>query len=185
MTTSSRRTLIVAASVLIAGIAAFAAWSWSSPNPQAPASAHSSTGSTATSASTAPTPSASSPSSGKPSAAPSTTPAAHSPSTGPASGPARVNVVTTFAGWNATSRAVEVGGYAAVVEPVGTCTLQLIRGDQVVTRKHTAIADASTIACGGFSVPGSALTSGRWQAVLAYSSSKSAGKATAMTVQVP
>jgi phosphoribosylformylglycinamidine (FGAM) synthase-like amidotransferase family enzyme len=97
----------------------------------------------------------------------------------------RVHVVTTFAGWNATSGSVEVGGYATVVERAGTCTLRLIHGDQVVTRKHTASADATTVACGGFSVPGSALTAGAWQAVLAYSSSKSTGEAAAVTVKVP
>jgi hypothetical protein len=97
----------------------------------------------------------------------------------------QVRVVTTFAGWNATTRAVEVGGYAIVVEPVGTCTLRLVHGDQVVTRQQTAIANATTIACGGFSVPGSALTAGQWQAELAYTSSKSMGKATTVIVKVP
>jgi hypothetical protein len=80
---------------------------------------------------------------------------------------------------------VEVGGYALVVEPVGTCTLQLTKGDQVVTRKQPASADASTVACGGLSVPGSALTAGQWEAVLAYASPRSIGQAPAMTVRVP
>jgi hypothetical protein len=101
------------------------------------------------------------------------------------SGPARVGVVTTFAGWNTTASAVEVGGYANVVEPVGTCTLRLVHGDKVVTRKHNATTDATTVACGGFSVPGSELTAGDWQTVLAYSSLKSAGQAPAVTVKVP
>jgi cytoskeletal protein RodZ len=186
MTTGSRRTLIVSASLLIAVVAAFVAWSWSSPNPQAPASARASTGGTSTpSASTAPTPSANTPSSTVPSAVPAAPPTPKGPSTVSASKPARVDVVTTFAGWNATSRAVEVGGYAAVVEPVGTCTLRLIHADKVVTRKNIATADATTVACGGFSVPGSALNAGQWQAVLAYTSSKSAGEAAAVTVKVP
>jgi hypothetical protein len=103
----------------------------------------------------------------------------------PASQPERVGVVTTFAGWNAMSRSVEVGGYAAVVEPVGTCTLRLIHADRVVTRKNIASADASTVACGGFSVPGSELNSGEWQAVLTYTSSTSAGQAPAVMVKVP
>lgn len=99
--------------------------------------------------------------------------------------PRRVNVTTTFAGWNATSGAVEVGGYATVVEPAGTCTLRLTHGNQVVTLKHTATADATTVACGGFSVPRKELAAGPWQALLAYASSRSAGAATAVTVQVP
>jgi hypothetical protein len=186
MTTRSRGTLIVSASLLIAVVAAFVAWSWSSPSPQAPASARASTGSTSTpSASTAPTRSADTPASTVPSAAPAAPATAKGPSNVPASEPARVDVVTTFAGWNTTSRAVEVGGYAAVVEPVGTCTLRLIQADKVVTRKNIASADATTVACGGFSVPGSELNAGQWQAVLAYTSSTSAGQAAAVTVKVP
>ena len=126
MTTVSRRTLIVTASLLIAAFAAFAAWSWSSQDRQASASAHSSAGNTSTpsadtptSGASTPTPSATVPSPTKPSIS---SPAPSGPSKVPAPGPARVTVVTTFAGWNATSGAVEVGGYAAVVEPVGTCT---------------------------------------------------------------
>ena len=94
-------------------------------------------------------------------------------------------MVTTFAGWNATSGAVEVGGYATVVEPVGTCTLRLTHGDKVVTREQTASADATTVACGGFSVPRSELTAGGWQAVLSYTSSRSKGQTAAVTVKVP
>ena len=93
--------------------------------------------------------------------------------------------MTTFAGWNTTTRALEIGGYATVVERAGTCTLRLSHGDQVVTRKQTASADATTVACGAFSVPGTALTAGDWQAVLTYTSSTSTGKATAVTVKVP
>ncbi len=93
--------------------------------------------------------------------------------------------MTTFSGWNATSRAVEVGGYATVVEPVGTCSLRLTRGDKVVTHRHTATADATTVSCGGFSVPGGELTTGDWTAVLGYASSTSAGDAKPVTVRVP
>jgi hypothetical protein len=80
---------------------------------------------------------------------------------------------------------VEVGGYAAVVEPVGTCTLRLTHGTQVVTLKHAATADATTVACGGFSVPRKELTAGQWQAVLGYTSSRSTGQAPAVAVKVP
>jgi hypothetical protein len=98
---------------------------------------------------------------------------------------ARVDVVTTFAGWNGLSHAVEVGGYAAVVEPVGTCTLRLSHAGKVVTLKHTASTDATTVACGGFSVPRSQLTAGVWTAVLGYRSTTSAGEAAAVTLTVP
>ena len=112
-------------------------------------------------------------------------PASKAPSKVPTSKPTRVDVTTTFAGWNATSGAVEVGGYAAVVEPVGACTLRLTRGDQVVTRKRAASADATTVACGGFSIPRQELSAGQWQAVLAYASPRSAGAAATVIVKVP
>lgn len=94
-------------------------------------------------------------------------------------------MVTTFSGWNATSHAVEVGGYAAVVEPPGACTLRLTHGNETVTRRQNANADATTVACGGFSVPRSELTAGAWKAVLGYISATSAGEAAPVTVEVP
>lgn len=182
MHTRSRRTLLALAAHL--GIAIFVVTvsaCGSSPDPVASATA-SPTGSTSSpSASTAPAPSTSLPPPTEPSASPSTTPAPKG--TNKALTP--VDTVTTFAGWNATSRAVEIGGYATVVEPVGTCTLRLIRGDQVVIRKRPASPDATTVACGGLSVPRSELTPGAWKAVLSYTSSRSTGEAPAVTVQVP
>jgi hypothetical protein len=195
MNTRTRRTLIVSGSLLVAVATAFVAWSSAFSNPQTSANAPSSAEKTAPTpsanaaptpgTSASPTPRASVPSPTKPSAVSSTTPAPKGPSPVPVSGPAHIGVVTTFAGWNTTASAVEVGGYANVVEPVGTCTLRLIHGDKVVTLKHTATADATTVACGGFSVPGSQLSAGDWQTVLAYSSPKSAGQAAAVTVKVP
>lgn len=93
--------------------------------------------------------------------------------------------MTTFSGWNSKSGSLELGGYATVVESAGSCTLRLTHGDQVVERRRAASGDATTMSCGGFSVPGSALTAGQWQAVLAYTSSASTGTATAVTVMVP
>ena len=189
MHTHHRRTLVVLASLLAvavtgAVIASSAWWSPPPPDSQPSATASSPTGRTSspsastaappTSAQTAPTPSASLSSQASPQTASSKAPA-----------PARVDVVTTFASWNATSGAVEVGGYAAVVERAGTCTLRLIRGDHVVTREHPASTDATTVACGAFSVPRNAITAGQWQAVLAYVSSTSAGEAAAVKVEVP
>ena len=185
MITRSAWTLIVVASLIVVAAAVTAAL-WSSPDPKPSAPAISPSQSTSIpSASMATTPDAGTPSSTEPAAASSTTPAPKGPSQAPAPKLKRVDVVTTFAGWNATSGAVEVGGYAAVVEPVGVCTLRLTRGDQVVTRKQTARADATTVACGGFSVQRSELTAGEWQAVLAYASPRSAGAAATVMVKVP
>jgi len=190
--TRSRRTMIVSPSLLVAGVAVVVLASCSSPDAKTAAVAGNTAGSTfSPSETTTSTPSVSPPPTTV--AAPSQVPTSKGPSQVPASkasqGPAsktkRVDVVTTFAGWNATSDAVEVGGYAAVVEPVGTCTLRLTRGDQVVTVKHAASADATTVACGGFSVPHKDLTTGQWQAVLAYASPRSAGAAATVTVTIP
>ncbi len=161
----------------VAGIAVIAVASCSSPDPKPNATASSPSVSTSSpSASTTPTPSAALPSPTQQPAGPATT-------TSPER--KRVHVVTTFAGWNATSGAVEVGGYAAIVEPVGVCALRLTLGTKVVTQNHPATADATTVACGGFAVRRSELAAGEWQAVLAYSSSTSAGESAAVMVRVP
>ena len=179
----SRRTVIALPSLFVAGVAAVVVVSCSSPDPKASATASPTEITSSQSETPTPDPSASPPVTPSASAPSATSPASAGPSQVPK--PRRVNVTTTFAGWNATSGAVEVGGYATVVEPAGTCTLRLTHGNQVVTLKHAATADATTVACGGFSVPRKELAAGPWQAVLAYASSRSAGAATAVTVQVP
>jgi hypothetical protein len=191
MTARSRRTLLVSASVLVVVIAAvaaivtFGASPRSSPVVQVSASAGNRAAATTTpGSSTAPAPTATVPSPA-PSTASSRTPATAGPSVVPVTKLARVDVVTTFAGWNGLSHAVEVGGYAAVVEPVGTCTLRLSHGNKAVTRKHTASADATTVACGGFSIPRSELSAGDWTAVLAYRSPTSVGESAAVSLTVP
>lgn len=180
-----RRTLVVLAS--LAAAVAFVG-SCSSPDPKPSAVASRSETSTL-SPTTRSTPSTSSPSPTEPSPRESpkssTTPAPKAPSKAPAPKLKRVDVLTTFAGWNAAAGAVEVGGYAAVVEPVGACTLKLVQGDKVVTRKRTSSTDATTAACGGFSVPGSELAAGTWQAILGYTSSTSVGEAASVAVKVP
>jgi hypothetical protein len=175
--------VIALPSLFVAGVAAVVVVSCSSPDPKASATASPTEITSSQSETPTPDPSASPPVTPSASAPSATSPASAGPSQVPK--PRRVNVTTTFAGWNATSGAVEVGGYATVVEPAGTCTLRLTHGNQVVTLKHAATADATTVACGGFSVPRKELAAGPWQAVLAYASSRSAGAATAVTVQVP
>lgn len=188
MPTHSRRTLVVLASLLavVAVVAVAVAWWPSTSSDRKPsATANGPAGGTSSpNASSAPTSSTTRPSPTETSSA-STASASKEPTPVPVSEPKPVDVVTTFAGWNTTTRALEIGGYATVVERAGTCTLRLSHGDQVVTRKQTASADATTVACGAFSVPGTALTAGDWQAVLTYTSSTSTGKATAVTVKVP
>jgi hypothetical protein len=177
--------LLAAAVIAVPGalVASSAWWSSASSDPEHSATASSPGRSTSfPSASMAPTPSTSR-SSTTPTPSASTVFASKKPTHVPT--PKAVDVVTTFAGWNAASQAVEIGGYAAVVERAGTCTLRLFHGDQVVTRTQTASEDATTVACGAFSVLGTALTAGAWRAVLAYTSSTSSGEAAAVTVKVP
>jgi hypothetical protein len=101
----------------------------------------------------------------------------------PALGP--VEVVTTFAGWNDLSGAVEVGAYAATLEAPGTCTLVLTGPTGTVQRRQQGAADASTVSCGGFSVPRAELAAGAWQAHVEYASARSAGVSETVEVQVP
>ena len=174
-----RRAKIVLTPILGAGasIAVIVLASCSSPDPTPSAAASSPPVRTSSPAAiTTPTPSTAPPS-------PTQQPTARATTTSPER--RRVHVVTTFAGWNATSGAVEVGGYAAIVEPVGVCALRLTLGTKVVTQNHPATADATTVACGGFTVPKGELAAGQWQAVLAYSSSTSAGESAAVMVKVP
>lgn len=100
-------------------------------------------------------------------------------------GPAAVEVVTTYAGWNALSGAVEVGAYAATLESPGTCTLVLTGPTGTVERPQQGVADASTVSCGGFAVPRAELAAGTWQAHVEYASARSAGSSEIVEVQVP
>ena len=94
-----------------------------------------------------------------------------------------VEVVTSYAGWDATSGDVAAAGYVTgVVEDGGTCTLTLSRSGQEVVVEAPGLADASTTACGGLEVAGTALAPGQWSAVLAYRSD--AASATAEPVRV-
>jgi|SRR5450631_3228738 len=192
VTPRTRRMLIASSSVLLAAVAAVAAivtfTASPSPSPVVQVSAdarNSAMGTSTVSPSPSPTPAASRPPQAVPSAASSRTPAPAGSTAVRVSKLAQVDVVTTFAGWNGLSHAIEVGGYASVVEPVGTCTLRLSHGGKVVTRNHTASADATTVACGGFSIPRSELGAGDWTAVLAYRSSRSSGQSAAVTLNVP
>lgn len=143
------------------------------------------------------TPSSSPPTSASPSPTPTGTGSAPSPvpqpsGSAPAPGgdggapPAPVDVVVTFAGWNATSGDVEVGGYAnGVVEVDGMCTVRLTSGQTVVEATSAAFPDAASTSCGAVAVPGSQVTSGTWVALLSYASSTSAGTSVANEVTIP
>jgi hypothetical protein len=97
----------------------------------------------------------------------------------------RVDVVLTYAAFDAASGAVQANGFAAgVIENGGTCTLTLTRDGKEVTATSTAEADASTTSCGLLETT-DGLASGTWDAVLTYSSDDAHGKSGAMEVTVP
>jgi hypothetical protein len=113
-------------------------------------------------------------------------PAPTAGSTTTAAGPAQVDVVLTYGGFVPASGAVEVGGYAAVVEQDGRCTLTLRRpGHDDVRVDNDALPDVRTTACGLLAVPADRLEPGAWQAQLTYTSERSTGESGSMTVEVP
>jgi hypothetical protein len=97
-----------------------------------------------------------------------------------------VDVLITYAGFQAATDTVEVGGVAdGIVESDGRCTLTLSSsGRPDVQLEIPATPDVRSTACGGFSVPKAQVASGSWSAHLDYRSSRSAGKA-ATTFDVP
>ena len=97
----------------------------------------------------------------------------------------KVDVVVTYADWSAADKVVEAGAYATVVEKPGTCTLKLTSGGRSVTDSIPALTDASTMSCGGLTVPRDKLASGRWTAVVLYESATSAGTSAPVEVVVP
>jgi len=103
----------------------------------------------------------------------------------PAPGLTTVDVVTTYAGWNDATGAVEVGAYAAVVESGAACTLTLTQGSTTVSAEGAATPDVSTTACGDLAVARDRLAAGTWQAVVRYASSTSTGVSAPVTVEVP
>lgn len=96
-----------------------------------------------------------------------------------------VDVVITYAGWEAQSGAVEVGAYVAALDEAGTCTLVLTNSGTSQTQTIDALTDASTMSCGGFAISGSNLSPGTWNAVVSYSSEQFSGSSEPVKVVVP
>jgi len=100
--------------------------------------------------------------------------------------PAAVAVSLTYTGYDAEAAAVVAGGYAAdVAEVDATCTLILRRDGVELRGEALGTPSASTTDCGEVRVGGDALTSGAWEAVLSYTSERSAGESSAVEVLVP
>ena len=96
-----------------------------------------------------------------------------------------VDVVITYVDWSGADGVVEAGAYATVVEDPGTCTLKLTSGGHSATGSIAALTDASTMSCGGLTVPRDRLSSGTWTAVVTYESAASVGASAPVEVVVP
>lgn len=119
-------------------------------------------------------------------AVPPTTAPTSSASPGSAgSAKAPATVVVTYTDVAPGSGDLEVGAYAAVVEPAGTCSLAATSGARVVTATIAATPDVNTTSCGGLTVQHGQLTSGTWQVRVTYDSPTSHGTSATATVSVP
>ncbi|OIQ93355.1 hypothetical protein GALL_246850 [mine drainage metagenome] len=114
-------------------------------------------------------------------------PSASAPTGVPSPSPGRhpIDVVLTYVDWSASTGVVEAGAYAAVVENAGLCTLTLTSGGSSVTTSVAALTNASTMSCGGLTVPRDRLASGSWTAVIKYESATSVGSSAPAKVVVP
>ena len=103
-----------------------------------------------------------------------------------APGSPATHVAVGFAGWDAATASVQVGGYVSpVVEQGGVCTVSLRKGDRTVETSAAAVPDASTTVCGGLSVRGPDLSAGTWTVVLRYDSPTASGSSEPTSVEVP
>lgn len=99
---------------------------------------------------------------------------------------ARLTVTVTFAQWDATAKAVEVGGYVAgVIDGGAVCTLTLTNGTDTVRQAVTGVADVSTTSCGTVSISGSRLHSGTWTARLTYTAHSGSGTSPDVSIDIP
>lgn len=99
---------------------------------------------------------------------------------------AHLTVTVTFAQWDATTKAAEVGGYVAgVIDDDAVCTLTLTNGADTVRQAVTAVADVSTTSCGTVSIAGSRLHTGTWTARLTYTSHSGSGTSADVSIDIP
>lgn len=103
----------------------------------------------------------------------------------PPPGTDEASVLITYASWEDSTSSVEVGAYAALVEPAATCTLTLTRGSETTSQTIDALSDVSTMSCGGFQVGKPQVAPGTWTAVVTYDSATSSGTSAPVEVIVP
>ncbi|WP_169166140.1 hypothetical protein [Cellulomonas taurus] len=190
---SSRRTAVIVAVVVAVIVLLAVVWWALSRDDGSPAATPSPSVSTAAPSSSpsptadpTPTTPAATSAPEQPGAEPEPTTAPEQPGTEPQQ-PAKttVDVVTTYAGWNTLSSALEAGAYATTVQSDGVCTITATQGATTVSAQSAAVPDASTTSCGGLAIGGDQLGSGSWQVVVSYASSTAVGTAAPITVEIP
>ena len=103
-----------------------------------------------------------------------------------AGGLTAVTVSLSYTGFDTAAAAVVAGGYAdGVVEEDATCTLVLRRDGVELRGESLGTPNVTTTDCGEVRVGGDALTPGTWEAVLSYTSDRSAGESAVGEVVVP
>jgi hypothetical protein len=96
------------------------------------------------------------------------------------------DVFLTYSEWNATTGAIEVGGYLdGVVESDGTCTLTGTKDGTSAQSTAPGISDATSTSCAGLSLPGDQLSPGTWSVMVTYESGTSRGTSAPVEVEVP
>lgn len=92
----------------------------------------------------------------------------------------------TSAGYDTSAGAVVVRALLPErVEEDGTCTLTLTSGGAKATGSRPAVPDAQSTSCGAISVPAAELDSGRWEAVVTYTSPRTQAASDPVDVDVP
>jgi hypothetical protein len=96
-----------------------------------------------------------------------------------------VNLVITYAGWNATEKAAEVAAYVSkVLTTPGRCTLTMTMNGTARTSTNNTVPDVTTTQCGTMTIPGSQLTAGSWSAVVTFASAGISGTAAPISIEV-
>jgi hypothetical protein len=96
-----------------------------------------------------------------------------------------VDVVVTYADWDASSGVLEVSGFVSgAVEEDGTCRVTARSEGRTATAERVGIADATTTSCGTLVIPRSDVSPGTWDVVLSYESPTSSGRSTSNSVSV-
>lgn len=115
----------------------------------------------------------------------SSPPASTTPPPVPSPSLSKVNVVVTYALWNASAGEASVSGYAAIATGQGTCSLVLTQNGVSRTASRAATLNVDTTSCGVMTIPRAELAPGTWGVTVTFSSPTSTGSASGPAIEVP